>query len=164
MHINIFQMNSSLNNNNSSNFYESGLKSNKKSLKYNNDNTVLSEIPVNSELSTQKIQKVVKTQKFSEKTKELENKANLYQTMFTESSLNSFVSKSSTGSLSMFDSNSNFSQKNLPFLKSPKSKVESIDNWACKESKFVGKIGLNSGLGRNFTDTFNDSALFISSN
>ena len=157
-------MNSSLNNNNSSNFYESGLKSNKKSLKYNNDNTVLSEIPVNSELSTQKIQKVVKTQKFSEKTKELENKANLYQTMFTESSLNSFVSKSSTGSLSMFDSNSNFSQKKLPFLKSPKSKINSVDTWACKDSKFLSKIGLNSSLENNFTNTFNNSALFVSTN
>lgn len=157
-------MNSSLNNNNSSNFCESGLKSNKKSLKYNNENIILTEIPVNSELSTKKNQKVAKNRKISEKTKELENKANLYQTMFTESSLNSFVSKSSNESVSMFDSNSNFSQKNLPFFKSPKSKVDSIDNWACKESKFVGKIGLNSGLGRNFTNTFNDSVLFVSSN
>lgn len=161
-------MNSNFNNENSSETQGCGLKNNKKRL-FNNDNDFcLSEISTKSELDSQKIENFDKFSKLGEKTKDFsksqEKKGNIYQTMFNESSLNSFASKNSKENLSLFDSNSKFSQKNLTFLKSPKSKVDSIDTWACKDSKIFGKIGLNSALGNNFTNTFNDSALFLSSN
>lgn len=62
-----------------------------------------------------------------------------------------------------YSENSNFCQNTLPYLPKSNKKTESIDTWACSDSKFLKKIGQNSGFAGKKMSLFNDSALFVKS-
>ena len=102
-----------------------------------------------------------KSKSFDPNCKEL---SSIYGSIFNDSNSNQFAKVKSNLNLSFFDSNSNFSQKNLQNTKKVEQKKDSFDAWVVEDSKILEKLGTNKSQGKKFAMNFNDSSLFVNSN